>query len=301
MELDKLGRQLQFMLLLTQNCTLSVDDIGRKLQMSKRTIYRYLDAFSQQGFIVEKTGTKYRLDYRSPYFRKLVQGMQFSEDEALTLYQVLNSVYDNSLQVRNLRNKLAHIYNPEVLAKHYSDERYAENIRTLYECIREQRLAILHNYESPSSGTVADRIVEPYMFLNENSEVRCYEISSGQNKTFKIGRMESVEPIDLLWSHKEDHAPVFTDLFHFSGEERIEVHLVLGRLATNMLLEEYPGARPFLTAMPKDLHRLDIEVCSLKGVGRFVLGLFDDIRVVRSPELTDYLRERAAALQEKLK
>lgn len=300
MELEKFGRQLQLLLLLTQNYTLTVSEISKKVQMSKRTIYRYLDTFAQMGFVVEKMGAKYRLDYRSPFFRKLVQGIQFTEDEALTIYQVLCSVYDNSAQIRNLRQKLARIYDPEVLARHYSDERFAENLHTLYDCIREERIAILHNYVSPSSGTVSDRIVEPYMFLNENSEVRCYELSTKTNKTFKIGRMKSVEPIQLLWSHKDKHAPLFTDLFHFSGEERIAVHLLLGRLATSVLLEEYPGARPYLTKAADGNYRLDIEVCSLKGVGRFVLGLFDDIQVVQSPELTDYLRERAAALQQRL-
>jgi len=29
----------------------------------------------------------------------------------------------------------------------------------------------------------------------------------------------------------------------------------------------------------------------MAGVGRFVVGLLDDIRIVDSPELTDYLRE----------
>ena len=37
------------------------------------------------------------------------------------------------------------------------------------------------------------------------------------------------------------------------------------------------------------------EVAGMAGVGRFVVGLLDDIRIVDSPELTDYIRKYLAA------
>lgn len=52
MELEKLGRQLRLMVLLTQNRTLSVEEIGQRLGMSRRSIYRYVDAFKNLGFII---------------------------------------------------------------------------------------------------------------------------------------------------------------------------------------------------------------------------------------------------------
>ena len=41
-------------------------------------------------------------------------------------------------------------------------------------------------------------------------------------------------------------------------------------------------------------------VCSLKGVGRFVLGLYDDIDVFDSPELEEYLAFRIKDMQQKI-
>ena len=299
MELEKLGRQLQLMLLLTQNTAYSVEEIGKNLGMSRRTIYRYLDVFKNLGFVVKKSGTRYRLDYTSPFFRRLSSGVSFTEDEAMTISQILNSVYDNSQQIRALRKKLMRIYEPELLARHGVSEQYATNISTLFDCIREERVCILRGYDSPSSGKKTDRIVEPYLFLNENSEVRCYEIATQMNKTFKIGRMQSVQPLDLLWANKAEHKPFYTDLFHFSGEERHMVTLMLGRLATSLLLEEFPAAESHLISEKNGRHRLETEVCSYKGIGRFVMGLADDIEVVDSPEFSAYLRERVASLQDK--
>ena len=287
------------MLLLTQNTAYSVEEIGKALGMSRRTIYRYLDVFKNLGFVVKKSGTRYRLDYTSPFFRQLSSGVSFTEEEAITISQILNSVYDNSQQIRALRKKLIRIYEPELLTRHGVSEQYAQNISTLFDCIREERVCILKGYDSPSSGKRTDRIVEPYLFLNENSEVRCYEIATHMNKTFKIGRMQSVQPLDLLWANKAEHKPFYTDIFHFSGEERHKVTLLLGRLATSLLLEEFPSSEVHLIAEKDGRHRLQTEVCSFKGIGRFVMGLADDIEIVNSPEFSAYLRERVASLQDK--
>ncbi len=47
-------------------------------------------------------------------------------------------------------------------------------------------------------------------------------------------------------------------------------------------------------------HLLETEVCSVKGVGRFVLGLYDDIDVIDSPDLEAYLRDRIKELTQKV-
>lgn len=296
MELDKFARQLRLMELLTHNYQYSIEDISNKLNMSKRSIYRYIDAFKSMGFVVRKMGSTYRLDHSSPFFQNITKEITFTEDEGLTLCEVLNSVYNNSVQIRCLREKLGRLYNTEVLAKHGVDNQIAQNISTIYQCIREERVALLKNYDSPSSGKVSNRVVEPYMFLNENAEVRCFELSSGMNKTFKLSRAEKVEKIDLLWSHKAEHKPFYADLFHFTGDERKPVSLLLGQLSTNLLLEEYPDAQRQLHTMPDGRHRFDTEVCSYKGIGRFVLGLFEDIEIVDSPEFMNYIQQKLQAM-----
>lgn len=299
MELEKFARQLRLMELLTHNRQLSVEDIGKRLNMSKRSIYRYIDAFKEMGFVVKKEGTKYRLDHSSPFFQRITKNITFTEDEGLTLSQILNSVYNHSVQVRHLREKLATLYDPQVLAMHGVDNRLAQHISLLFQAIREERVVLLKNYTSPSSGKHSDRIVEPYLFLNENSEIRCYELSSGQNKTFKVSRAESIEVLDLLWTHKADHVPFFSDLFHFTGNKRLRVSLLLGALSTSLLLEEFPDAHRLLKELPDGRHRLDTEVCSFIGIGRFVLGLYDDIEIVDSPDFKDYMTERIRLLAAK--
>lgn len=300
MELDKFDRQLRLLLMLTQHRNLTVDDVSRQLSMSRRSIYRYIDSFKQMGFIVVKEGPRYHIDPESPFFKQITSYIHFTEDEAMTINQVLNSVYDNSPQVRHLREKLSSLYDYKVLSKHGVDEHIAQNLAALFEAVKTERMVVLRDYASPNSAQTSDRIVEPYLFVSENSEVRCYEIKTGQNKTFKLSRIRKVEPLDLLWSHKNEHAEYFTDLFHFSGEERFPVTLILGQLSMSLLVEEYPGASALLEQQEDGRFLLKTEVCNYKGIGRFVMGLIDDIEVVDSPEFVDYLRGKAKDLTQKI-
>lgn len=299
MELEKFARQLKLMLLLTQNRLLSIEEICNRVGMSRRSVYRYIDAFKSMGFVVKKEGTRYRLDHSSPFFSEIVTGIQFTEAEGVALSQILNSVYNNSAEVRALREKLSNLYNPDILSRHGVDSKLAQNISRIFQAIKEERVVLLRDYNSPSSGQVSNRIVEPYLFINENAEVRCYELSTKMNKTFKVSRCADVELLDLLWSHKEEHMPFYSDLFGFTGDTRLPVSILLGQLSTSVLLEEYPDAQRQMSLQPDGRQLLKTEVCSYVGIARFVLGLYDDIEVVDSPEFKEYLLQRVHHILEK--
>lgn len=292
METSRIEKQLQLLILLIQNDRYTIDDICEKLAMSRRSFYRNLQAFRNSGILVKKYGNLFSIDQSTPFIKRLIRGISFSEEEVLTLSQVLSSVLDNSVQVRHLREKLQRLYNPHLLAAHPVSDQLAENIGALYQCMREHRFAFIRNYSSPHSGKVSDRWVEPYLFLNENREVRCFEPSSGENKTFKVDRMGEVKPLDLLWQHEEEHMPCFSDIFHFSSEERTEVTLILGQLSANLLLEEFPMAGGMMELLEDGRHKLVTQVCDFRGVGRFVLGLYDDVEVVSPEDFKVYLREK---------
>ncbi len=300
MDKERFDRQLRLLVLLTQDRDTDIDSLSRELQMSRRSIYRYIETFRELGFVVEKRGNRYRVSPSSPFFRRITERIHFTEDEALTINQVLNAVYDRSPQVRHLRQKLSSLYDFDVLARHGVDEHIARNLASLYDAVKLERVAVLRGYVSPSSGKVSDRMVEPYMFLSENSEVRCYELATGMNKTFKISRAERVDLLDMLWSHKEAHQPFYTDMLGFSGEQLFPVRLVLGALSARLLLEEVPSVASQLALLDDGRYRLHARVCSYKGVGRFVLGLCDDVEVESPRDFKDYLRARIRFLTQKI-
>ncbi|MCM1109311.1 MAG: transcriptional regulator [Clostridium sp.] len=300
MELGKFERQLRLMILLTQNRTYTLEQLCAKLEMSRRTLYRYLELFRDMGFeVARQDGNIYRLDKSSPFFREISSLVHFTDDEALTLRYVLDTLADTNVQARVLRRKLERIYDFGIVNETEADLQLADNLQALYEAIRDRRKVVLHDYSSSSSRQARDRVVEPYLFLSNNNEVRCYEPSSRMNKTFKVTRIGRVELLDLLWDHEDDHRPVYTDLFRFSGEERTEVTLRLGRLAANLLREEYPGSAARLVADGPEHWLLRTEVCSFTGVARFVLGVFEDVEVEAPQEFKQYLKEKVSLLTKK--
>lgn len=298
---SKVGsRELRLLQMLTRTGGLDIRTICERMQMSERTFFRHMATFRELGFIVRRSGTNYSLDPASPFFAELTEGIRFSEQEAVTLRRLLDGVSDLSPEVRHLRSKLASLHDPSFLERHEVDERTARNIKTLYQAVREKRLAVLCQYASPGRGQAADRIVEPYRFLAGNNEVRCYEPASGLCKTFKPARAKEVHLLDLLWSYEDRHRPFYQDAFHCTGEELLPVELRLGRLATSILLEEYPAAAADLEHQAAGTSLLRTRVCSYKGVGRFVLGLFDDIDVLATDGFRHFLSAKAALLTKKM-
>jgi predicted DNA-binding transcriptional regulator YafY len=262
-----------------------------------RMIYRYIEQFREVDINIVKKGTTYSIDPTSPFIRDLTHNFSFTEDEALTILRVLNTVVDNSSPVRHLREKLSCLHDMQVLKGYGVDERVAENLSVLFKAIQNEQMVCLRNYSSPHSGKISDRIVEPFMFLPGNNEVRCYEVLTGENKTFKVSRAERVELIDLRWSNRDKHRPFYTDIFHFSAEEVFPITLRLGQLAHSVLLEEHPYAAPYITPESNGTYLLETDVCDFKGVSRFVLGLYDDIEVIGSKELREYLNDKIAKMK----
>lgn len=293
---DKLSKELDLLLLLADPQDHSVAELCEELDISRRNLYYYLDFFKQSGFMLFKRNGCYHIDQRSPFLTRLLHLLQFTEDEAVTLRKLLSQVDDSNSVVRNLKYKLERYYDFAILADVSVKQQVSRAVNTLYEAIKQRRVVKLTAYSSPHSHTVSDRWVEPFQLMNNNNDVRAYEISSGCCKTFRLSRMKEAVMLDLTWSNEDRHRQLFTDIFRFSGEETREVVLRLGQLAHNVFLEEHPGNEHLLT--PEDDNRwlLRLPVCDYRGIARFVLGLYDEVEVLGDDGLKQYLREKIAAM-----
>lgn len=288
---DKLERELDLLLLLTENRHYEVETLCRRLAISRRMFYYYLESFRDWGFIVEKSGRCYSIDRESPYLKRLFETINFTEEEALTLLSILNKVGEENALAQRIRYKLNRFYDFHILDNPALRERVAHCVSVLYDAIKRERVVKIMGYASPHSDTVSDRVVEPFLLLNDNNDVRCYELSSGENKTFKLSRMRDVIMLDLSWSHEARHKQVFTDIFMFSGEERFPVAVRLDRLAYQVFVEEYPRAAHAVTQEDAAHYVLRTEVVSYRGIGRFVLGLYDHVEVLGDEGFQAYVRE----------
>ena len=112
------------------------------------------------------------------------------------------------------------------------------------------------------------------------------------NKLFKTSRIGSVEITDTEWQHTDKHQEGYIDIFRMTGFEQLGVKLRLGMLSRNLLIEEYPLSERDITQIDDNTWLLDTKVCNYLGIGRFVMGLMDDIKIIDSPEFESYIKEQ---------
>ena len=189
-------------------------------------------------------------------------------------------------------------YNLDTITNVGLRKRFEYNAALLREAIEQRKIVCLKQYASAHSKTVSDRLVEPFLFLNNDMDIRCYELATHCNKTFKTSRVANVELTDVNWIHEKRHKALYTDIFMFSGEERELVTLRLGSLSHSLLLEEYPLSEPYITpADEPGTWLFQSEVVSFLGIGRFVLGLYDDIQVLGNTAFQAYITDKIKKMQ----
>lgn len=290
MDQPKLERLLRLMKMLTANVEYSVDDLADRLDMSRRTIYRYIDTFREAGFVIKKHGNYIRLDKESPHFKDISQLVHFTEEEAVILRRAIESIDDTNLLKQNLKRKLYSVYDSGTLADTIVKGSNSSNVHSLIEAIENHKQVILHNYAS--SHSIRDRKVEPFGFTTNYVNVWCFDAEDNRCKIFKTARIGKVELCDTDFQHAELHKENFIDIFRMiatEGGEPITVKLLLGRLAYNLIMEEYPLSEKYITKQDASHWLLDTKVANLQGVGRFTIGLMDDIEIIESPELKEYI------------
>ena len=298
MDQPKVERTLRLMKLMTGNTTWTVEELADKLGTTYRTIYRYIETFRDAGFAVRKVRTGvYELVTMGRQERDISRLVYFSDEEAGIVNSLIESLDNTNALKHNLHQKLAAIYDVAPVTDFISKGSNALNVRELSDAIRERRCAVLHDFKS-SSGKAKDRLVEPFAFTTNYIHVWAYDLGDGRCKLFGIARIGEVEVLSREWSHEKEHRREQMDIFRMSGERDTHVKLRLDLLARDLLLEEYPLAAQDMTEMTsKDggnpTWKLETDVCSLRGVGRFAIGLADHVQVEDSPELAAYIKEFA--------
>lgn len=293
MRFNKFGRELDLILLLSDNGLHSAQELADRLDITRRNLYNYLEYLRECGFIVVKSGTCYRLDRSSPFFRRLHENIALTEAEASYIVARLTDADRTDYTASSIRTKLVRQFQLADQSDPGLQQRLSRNVGVLKEAMARRCMVTLRGYSSPHSSTVSDRIVEPFLLMNDGRDIRCHELSTHQNKTFKVSRMEEVTLMDVPWICEDQHKQVYTDLFMFSGEDRHHVVLSLGQLSYNLMVEEYPAAASCMTRdEAAGRWRFEADVVSFLGIGRFVMGLFDDVRVLGDDAFRAFIRDK---------
>jgi predicted DNA-binding transcriptional regulator YafY len=292
MDQPKVERLLRLMKMLTGNISYNINDISGKLDMSVRTVYRYIDTFREAGFAIKKHNDVFRIDKSSPYFDDISQLVHFTKEEAYILKSAIESIDESNLLKQNLKKKLYTVYDYKILAETVVHGKDAQNVNKLIEAIENKQQVRLCNYSSAHSKDIRDRVVEAFAFTTNYVQLWAYDAYERKNKLFKIKRIEQIEALPQSWQHEAEHRKGYIDVFRMSSFEQHPAKLRLGLLAASLLTEEYPLAEQHLAKITDNEYLFEANVCSYEGIGRFVMGLLHDIEIVEPEGLKDFIRQK---------
>ena len=260
------------------------------LGISSSQIYRDLNFLEDLGYPVDRDDNeRYFLQFP---FQKGKQSVLDAND-LFFLQDQLQSLATQSPEAQAILQKLNLNLSMIPLADSLPQLHEVRIIQLIRTGIDVKKRIILRSYRSLSSGKVADREVEPLDLSMDNRYLLGWDIAKDRQGQFKLARIQDIDILEESIDESRVASPI--DLFGLTGKEWLPVLLALSPIAHNLLLEEFPDARPFIKRKQDGVF-FDGQVRDWKGIGRFVLGLPGEITVVRPDSFKIYLQERAAKM-----
>jgi predicted DNA-binding transcriptional regulator YafY len=281
------------MLLSKSNGGMRIRDLEEKLGVTYRTVYRDLQLLEQAGFYPEEISKgKYVIRGYDREARGFEQNLQFTAEEAGMLASVLAAVPESNPLKKTILEKMLAFSGMEDVLRVAAKTHISQNMESLSKAIREKRQAILVNYHSSHSQSIRNRKIEPYAFSSDGVFLKGFEHGSNTNKTYKIERIEQVTLLPDEWKfepwHEKEMSP---DIFGITSGQKNLIVLNLSLRAASLLREEYPLAAPFIYKTGPSSYRFEAECNSFLAIGRFVLGLMDEIEIQEPKTFIKYVED----------
>jgi len=257
----------------------TIRQLAERFDTSERTIYRYINLLEEVDFLIEK-------DFDNRYFIITSEDdpsqSQFSVEEMRLMKKLIQSGTDDNPLKNLLLKKLSLNSELDSMPRLFLKARLGKFVDQLADAIRTKQQVVLKNYHSAHSNEIRDRLVEPIHFGDNYQSIMALDTADKVCKQFKLDRIGEVIAFNKPFAFESMHKKNQTDIFGFTGDANVWVTLALSLRAYLLLREEYPLSVPFLSK--EESHYLfHGPVASFEGVGRFALGLIDEIKI-KSPE-----------------
>lgn len=293
---QKLVKTLKMLLTLANGLKHSVTGLSNHYEISQRTVHRYISSFREVGFAVEQKDGFYWINKVETPFKELHDLLFFTEEEALIIKRAIHQIEETNVLKKNLVEKLYSLYNYGKVSETIVRREYSETVHKLATAITEKKQVLLRAYHSVHGNIIRDRLVEPFDFTSGYISVWAFDPESRTTKQFKTARIQSVTVTGKPFLFENEHKKQDMDVFRISTSEKIPVKLRLSLRAYSLLIEEYPMAEDFLMTENDNFWIFDGWVCSFDGIGRFAMGLCEDVEIVAPQGLRDHIKQKACNL-----
>ena len=257
----------------------TIKQLADRFDTSERTIYRYINLLEEVDFLLEK-------DFENRYFIITTDDdpmqSQFSIEETKLIKKLIQSgTPDNPLR-SSLLKKLSLNSEMDSMPRLFLKARLGHFVDQLAEAIKNKHQVVLKNYHSANSNEIRDRLVEPFQFGDNYQSIVALDTQDKICKQFKLDRIGDIIEMDSAFQHEALHQKNQSDIFGLTGDSNTWITLHLTLRAYLLLREEYPLSIPY-TERTENGYSFHGPVSNFEGIGRYVLGLMDEIEI-KNPE-----------------
>lgn len=293
-EMQKLYRVFQLIRILNTPPGKTVKQLISLLNSSKSDIYRLLKLLEDIGYPVE-TDFQHRkfLQFSFPKQEK----SSFDPEELFYLQEVLQQYAGDSTLATSILHKFDQNLNLIPLADSLPHLHITRMVQLAKAGIDMGKCLKLHRYRSLTGEDVRDRLIEPLEITQDKKYLIGWDIAVDDQRQFKIIRIQDIDILEKKVAKSRIASPM--DIFGLTGTEWLSVRMELTSLAHNLLVEEFPYSTQFIRAN-KDYILFDGMVRNWKGIGRFVLGLPGQVKVISPNGFKDYLKDKIKTFEDSL-
>lgn len=270
-------------------CTKS--EVADDFDTTVRTVERHFNLIRDLGFAIEKNGKRFRIPKSDNNGFRHEDMIVFSLEEAAAIRDALDSGRIESPLKESLLDKLYALTELDELAETLRTNVISCNIAHIRNAIKSKEQLLLKNYHSVNSNKVTNRLVEPLRFFQYYRYFLAYDTGRKEVRQFKTDRIGEAVTTGKPWQFRHLHNMQQIDVFGLAGTQSVTVVLELNSRAKLLLEEEFPDARQYIRTF--DNHWIfEGPVYSFEGIGRFVAGLADNIKVVSPEDFKQFLKEK---------
>lgn len=269
----------------------TIKQLAARFNTSERTIYRYILLLEEANFLIEQ-------DFHNRYFIVTSDDdplqAQFTIEETKLIRKLIQSgTADNPLK-NSLLKKLALNSELDSMPRLFVKARLGKFVDELAAAINTKHQVVLKNYHSANSNEIRDRLIEPIHFGDNYQSVMALDVQDKVCKQFKLDRIGEVIEMKKEFEFESLHQKRQTDIFGFTGDAVIWITLRLSLRAYLLMREEYPVSIPYLQKLD-DTYQFHGPVANLEGIGRFVLGLIDEVKILGSEEFKAFVKQKLSS------
>ncbi|MEZ4912092.1 MAG: WYL domain-containing protein [Saprospiraceae bacterium] len=268
-----------------------IEQIALHLEVHPKTVYKDVELLGQLGYETEKDHHRaITLKYSGK------NNYHLTDVEKKLIISTLPKVGldRNAVQtiVMKLKTSVFPDYKTQAIFKHL----YI--IKTVIEAIKMGNPLKIKRYKSTNPmSPEKDRYALPLKLEEKNEACTCLDIETKEIRIYKTSRMQDVEIIPRQDIKLPDIIPE-VDVFGIAGKMEYKITLALTKRSSAILTEEF-GVDP--RDIEENSHSefekiIKIRVCGYEGVGRFVLGMLTEIKVVGDDGFKNYLKKKIAGM-----